>query len=173
MKQLPLFRVKTLKVLEVELRAFQTKLIKYHLGFLLWSWSYIYVAGITEWLEKLDDNAEELRRRSKNWKIKHWTQVLGDATRSPEDLVFDSTGMRVTAAEEKSFVTLFSSRRSMKNGWKTTNYVDLFRQRIALSLMQLFRPVRTTYLALWQIAFIEHVMKRERVWWAKIFWSAV
>lgn len=57
--------------------------------------------------------------------------------------------MKVTAREESTFAALFLSPRSTKNGWRTTDYIDPVRHNVAVTLMQILRHSRTTYMTLW------------------------
>lgn len=51
--------------------------------------------------------------------------MLEEFVGAEDDLTFESTRVRVSVAEESSFVVLFSSANSMGNGWKIVDYIDL------------------------------------------------
>ncbi|OAE32390.1 hypothetical protein AXG93_3671s1090 [Marchantia polymorpha subsp. ruderalis] len=61
----------------------------------------------------------------------------------------------VTKEEEISFGALFKHSKSSKNGYKTCNYKDRLRRNVAVALLQILPPHRTTYMTSWQVGFVE------------------
>lgn len=94
---------------------------------------------------------------------------LGPCAGDDGDFIFEKNGVKITSAEEFTFVRFVKNARSRTNGWKTADYKDSKRRAIALGIMHILRPQRTTYVNAWQIGFFERALKREQIYWAKIF----
>ncbi|OAE20188.1 hypothetical protein AXG93_3802s1010 [Marchantia polymorpha subsp. ruderalis] len=84
------------------------------------------------------------------WIIADWEQVLGRCAGEGGHLLFDSESIKVTKEEEISFAALFKSSKSNKNGYKTRDYKDRYRRNVAVALLQLLQPHKTTYITTWQ-----------------------
>ncbi|OAE32880.1 hypothetical protein AXG93_3052s1100 [Marchantia polymorpha subsp. ruderalis] len=78
----------------------------------------------------------------------------------------------VTREEKSAYATLFKHSSTKKNGYRTIWYHDRLRQNVAMALMQIFRPARTTYMMTWQVGFVERALQGDRIHWARIFWTA-
>ncbi|OAE35597.1 hypothetical protein AXG93_3364s1000 [Marchantia polymorpha subsp. ruderalis] len=74
--------------------------------------------------------------------------------------------------EEASFGALFKHSKSSKNGYKTRDYKDRFRRNVAVALIQLLQPHRTTYITSWQVGFVELALSGAPIHWARILWKA-
>ncbi|OAE20939.1 hypothetical protein AXG93_3256s1860 [Marchantia polymorpha subsp. ruderalis] len=74
--------------------------------------------------------------------------------------------------EEASFGALFKHSKSSKNGYKTSDYKDCLRRNVAVALIQLLQPHRTTYMTSWQVGFVELALARASIHWARILWKA-
>ncbi|OAE28669.1 hypothetical protein AXG93_2865s1110 [Marchantia polymorpha subsp. ruderalis] len=83
-------------------------------------------------------------------------------------LLFDSESVKVTKAEDASFVDLFKREKSNKNGYRTRDYKDRFRRNVAMALLQLLQPHRTTYITSWQVSFVELTLAGAPVHWSRI-----
>lgn len=77
--------------------------------------------------------------------------------------MFKKYSVKITRAEEFTFAPFFKNARSGTNGWKIADYKDPMRSGIALDVMHILRPQRTTYVTAWQVEFFERVMKGNRV----------
>ncbi|OAE22114.1 hypothetical protein AXG93_1175s1240 [Marchantia polymorpha subsp. ruderalis] len=98
---------------------------------------------------------------------------IGPAEGSDGDLMLEKYSVKITRAEEFTFGPLFKNGRSGTNGWKTADYKDPKRRAIALGIMHILRPQRTTYVTAWQVGFFERVMKGQQVHWARVFYDLV
>ncbi|OAE20262.1 hypothetical protein AXG93_1332s1000 [Marchantia polymorpha subsp. ruderalis] len=107
------------------------------------------------------------------WTIEHWTKVMGPCAGSDGDLLFDKNSVGLTRVEEFSYGPLFETGRQGTNGWKTVDYKDPKRRAIALGIMHILRPARTTYVTAWQVGFFERILKGQRVHWAMIIYDLV
>ncbi|OAE32972.1 hypothetical protein AXG93_673s1490 [Marchantia polymorpha subsp. ruderalis] len=87
--------------------------------------------------------------------------------------MFEKDSVKITNAKEFTFVPLFRNARSGTNGWKTADYKNPMRRAIALEVMHILRPQRTTYVTAWQVGFFERVLKGNPVHWARIFYDLV
>ncbi|OAE24579.1 hypothetical protein AXG93_2415s1610 [Marchantia polymorpha subsp. ruderalis] len=72
-------------------------------------------------------------------------KVMGPCAGSDGDLLFEKSSVGLTRTEEFSYGPLFSYGRQGTNGWKTADYLDSKRRAIALWIMHILRPARTTY----------------------------
>lgn len=86
------------------------------------------------------------------------------------NLTRDSESVKVMRAEEKTYTPLFKKLRLSKNRHQTIWYPDQLRKNVAIALMQILRPSRTTYMTTWQVGFIERAIARQRIHWARILW---
>ncbi|OAE33150.1 hypothetical protein AXG93_4773s1230 [Marchantia polymorpha subsp. ruderalis] len=100
-------------------------------------------------------------------------KVMEPCAGSDGDLLFEKSSVNLTRMEEFSYGPLFNTGRSGTNGWKTADYKDPKRRAIALGIMHILRPMRTTYVMAWQVGFFERVMKGQRVHWTRIFYDLV
>ncbi|OAE28067.1 hypothetical protein AXG93_3410s1100 [Marchantia polymorpha subsp. ruderalis] len=151
-----------LRVPEVGLRAYRRDLILVKMDFLLWGWNWTSDAIIQEWDNNGLPKLPGYRGHHDTWKIWDWKKVLGRCADDDGDLTFDSDSVRVTRDEERAYDDLFKhpytgkngplfeSWRHGTNGWKTVYYKDLKRRVIALKIMHILRPARTTYVTAWQ-----------------------
>ncbi|OAE21290.1 hypothetical protein AXG93_868s1280 [Marchantia polymorpha subsp. ruderalis] len=162
-----------LKVPYEELRPFRHELRELRLEFLLWNWNCVSASICKEVLDNSATEGKELRGNSMLWIIEHWTKVMGPCTGSDEDLLFDKNSVGLTRGEEFSYGPLFETGRQGTNGWKTVDYKDPKRRAIALGIMHILRPARTTYVTAWQVGFFERILKGQRVHWARIFYDLV
>lgn len=62
-------------------------------------------------------------------------RVLDDSVRSDEDMTFEQMNVKVLVEEKNSFAQLFSFVHSVKNMWKTMDYINPFHRHVAMSLM--------------------------------------
>lgn len=82
--------------------------------------------------------------------------------------MFKKDSVKIIREEYFTFAPLFKNARSGTNGWKTTDYKDLKRRAIALGIMHILRPQRTTYVTAWQVGFFKRDLKGEQIHWARI-----
>ncbi|OAE29486.1 hypothetical protein AXG93_1433s1040 [Marchantia polymorpha subsp. ruderalis] len=162
-----------LKVLYKELRPFMRELSKLHLDFLLWNWNCISASICKEIIDKNQTKGMDLRGNPMLWTMEHWAKVMGPCAGSDGDLQFEKSSVKLTRMEEFSFGPLFNNGRSGTNGWKTVDYKDPKRRAIALGIIHILRPARTTYITAWQVGFFERVIKGHQVHWARIFYDLV
>ncbi|OAE29434.1 hypothetical protein AXG93_4548s1110 [Marchantia polymorpha subsp. ruderalis] len=78
----------------------------------------------------------------------------------------------VTKDEEISYGALFKHSKSSKNGYKTRDYKDRLRRNVAVALLRILQPHRTTYMTSWQVGFVELVLAGAPIHWARILWKA-
>ncbi|OAE29339.1 hypothetical protein AXG93_3102s1660 [Marchantia polymorpha subsp. ruderalis] len=102
-----------------------------------------------------------------------WAKVMGPCAGSDGNLLFEKSSLNLTRTEEFSYGSIFNSGRSGTNGWKIADYQHPKRRAIALGIMHILRPQRTTYVTAWQAGFFERVLKGLRVHWARIFYNLV
>ncbi|OAE29583.1 hypothetical protein AXG93_4003s1040 [Marchantia polymorpha subsp. ruderalis] len=140
-----------LKVPYEELRPFRHELRELRLEFLLWNWNYVSASIWKEVMDKSATEGEELRGNPMLWTVEHWTKVMGPCAGSDGDLLFDKNSVGLTRVEEFSYGPLFETGRQGTNGWKTVDYKDPKRRAIALGIMHILRPARTTYVTAWQV----------------------
>lgn len=152
-----------LKVLYGELRPLRRELSELRLNFLLWNWNCISASICKEIMDKNKTEGEDHRCNPMLWTIEHWAKVMGPCAGSDGDLLFKKSSVNLTRMEEFSYGPLFNPIRSGTNGWKTADYKDPKRRAIALGIMHILRPARTTYVTAWQVGFFEQVMKGQRV----------
>ncbi|OAE28913.1 hypothetical protein AXG93_4891s1020 [Marchantia polymorpha subsp. ruderalis] len=162
-----------LKVPYEDLRPFRRELSELRLEFLLWNWNCISASICKEIMDKNQTEGEDLRGNPLLWIVEHWTQVLGQCVGREEDLMFEKSSVALTRVEEFSYGPLIGSGRQGTNGWKTMNYLDPKRRAIALGVMHILRPARTTYVTAWQVGFFERILSGQKVHWAKIFHELV
>ncbi|OAE33804.1 hypothetical protein AXG93_4553s1000 [Marchantia polymorpha subsp. ruderalis] len=148
-----------LKVPYEKLRPFRHELSELRLEFLLWNWNCVSASIWKEVMDKSATKGEELRGNPMLWTIEHWTKVMGPCAGSDGDLLFDKNSVGLTCVEEFSYGPLFETGRQGTNGWKTVEYKDLKRRVIALGIMHILRPARTTYETAWQVGFFERILK--------------
>ncbi|OAE29423.1 hypothetical protein AXG93_4548s1000 [Marchantia polymorpha subsp. ruderalis] len=101
-------------------------------------------------MDKNQNEGEDLQGNPMLWTIEHWTRVLESCARNNGDFMFEKDSVKITRAEEFTFAPLFRNARSRTNRWKTLNYKDTMRHAIALGVMHILRPQRTTYVTAWQ-----------------------
>lgn len=126
-----------------------------------------------EIINKNETKGEDLRGNPMLWTIEHWAKVMGPCAGSDGDLLFEKSSVGLTRTEEFSYGSLFSSGRQRTNGWKIADYLDPKRRAIALGIMHILRPARTTYVTAWQVGFFERILKGQRVHWTRIFYDLV
>lgn len=153
MSKLNRLRMLPLRLPQNGLRAFEERLIARKLDFLLWGWNYICVDMVREWLEPQRPPTRGLRPHVDRWTVQDWAHALGRCAGNDGYLLFDSESVKVSKHDEAQFVELFKRERSTKNGYKTRDYKDRFRQTLAAALLQLLQPHRTSYITLWQVSF--------------------
>lgn len=144
-----------LKLPQNGLRAFEDRLITRKLEFLLWGWNYVCADMVREWLDEEQPPTRGLRPHVDRWIVRDWRQALGRCAGDDRYLLFESESVKVTKQDKASFVELFKRERSSKNGYRTRDYKDHFRRTVAMALLQLLQPHRTTYVTLWQVSFVE------------------
>ncbi|OAE18879.1 hypothetical protein AXG93_3022s1030 [Marchantia polymorpha subsp. ruderalis] len=88
--------------------------------------------------------------------------MLGPCVGNKGDFMFEKDSVKITRAEDFTFVALFRNAQSGTNGWKIADYKDPMRRAIALEVMHILRPQRTTYVTAWQIGFFKRVVKGNR-----------
>ncbi|OAE31113.1 hypothetical protein AXG93_150s1020 [Marchantia polymorpha subsp. ruderalis] len=162
-----------LKVSYKELRPFRRELSELRLEFLLWNWNCVSASICKEVLDKSMTKGKELCGNPMLWTIEHWTKVIGPCAGSDGDLLFVKNSVGLTCVEEFSYGPLFESGRQRTNAWKTVDYKDPKRRAIALGIMHILRPGRTTYVTAWQVWFFERILKGRRVHWTRIFHDLV
>ncbi|OAE32793.1 hypothetical protein AXG93_374s1200 [Marchantia polymorpha subsp. ruderalis] len=162
-----------MKVPYKELQPFRREVSKLRLEFLLWDWNCVSASICKEIMDKNETEGVELRGNPMLWTIEHWTKVMGPCAGSDGDLLFEKNSVRLTNIEEFSYRPLFNSGRQGTNGWKTADYIDPKRRAIALGIMHILRPARTTYVTAWQVWFFEQILKGQGVHWAMIFHDLV
>ncbi|OAE21424.1 hypothetical protein AXG93_3954s1140 [Marchantia polymorpha subsp. ruderalis] len=64
------------------------------------------------------------------------------------------TTSTITLAHKFTFAPFFKDARLGTNGWKTADYKDPKRRAIALGIMHILRPQRTTHVTAWQVTEI-------------------
>ncbi|OAE31204.1 hypothetical protein AXG93_4240s1030 [Marchantia polymorpha subsp. ruderalis] len=84
---------------------------------------------------------------------------MGSLEGSDGDLLFEKSSVGLTRIEEFSYGSLFGCGRQGTNGWKTADYQDPKGRAIALGIMHILRPQRTTYVTAWQVGFFERVLQ--------------
>ncbi|OAE34087.1 hypothetical protein AXG93_2891s1110 [Marchantia polymorpha subsp. ruderalis] len=87
---------------------------------------------------------------------------MGPCAGSDGDLLFEKNSVGLTRGEEFSYRPLFESGRQGTNGWKTIDYKHSKRRAIALGIMHILRPARTTYVTSWQVGFFKRILKGQR-----------
>ncbi|OAE34077.1 hypothetical protein AXG93_2891s1000 [Marchantia polymorpha subsp. ruderalis] len=105
---------------------------------------------VREWQKERDQPTRGFRPHVERWVITDWEQVLGRCAGEDGYLLFDSESIKVTKEEEISFASLFKSSKSSKNGYKIRDYKDRYRRNVAVALLQLLQPHKTTYITSWQ-----------------------
>ncbi|OAE23644.1 hypothetical protein AXG93_4720s1090 [Marchantia polymorpha subsp. ruderalis] len=60
--------------------------------------------------------------------------------------------------EEISIGALFKNCKSSKNKYRTRDYVDRKWRNVAVALLQILQPHRTTYMTSWQVGFVERAL---------------
>lgn len=162
-----------LKMPYEELRPFKRELSELRLEFLLWNWNCVSASICKEVMDKSTTEGQELRGNPMLWTIEYWTKVMGPCAGSDGDLLFEKNSVGLTRGEEFSYGPPFESGRQGTNGWKTVDYKDPKRRAVALAIMHILRPARTTYVTAWQVGFFVRIMKGQRVHWARIFYNLV
>lgn len=161
-------QLSALKVSELRLIAYRNELIAAKLEFLLWGWNWVCAAMVQEWHDGRASKAEGLRGNPAIWTIEDWAKILGPCAREDGDYTFDNNSVKMTRAKEKTFAPLFKKSRSCKNGYQTTKYGDRMRRNVAMALMQILWPSRTTYMVTWKVGFVEHTVAGKSIHWARI-----
>ncbi|OAE21223.1 hypothetical protein AXG93_3833s1010 [Marchantia polymorpha subsp. ruderalis] len=161
-----------LKLPPIGLRAFRHQLTAVKLDFLLWGWNWVCQDMVREWLKGKDQPTRGFRPHPERWEVCDWEQVLGRCAGEEGHLLFECESIKVTKEEEISFGAVFKNSKSSKNGYKTRDYKDRFRRNVAVALIQLLKPQRTTYMTSWQVAFVELVLAGALIHWAPILWKA-
>lgn len=75
----------------------------------------------------------------------------------------------MTQAEELTFARLLKNPRSSTNGWSIVEYCDTKRRAVAIALMHILRPHRTTYVTR-QVGFTDRAVRGKSIHSAKIFY---
>lgn len=114
-------------------------------------------------MNKNHNEGDDLRGNPMLWTIDHWTKVLEPCAGKDGDYMFEKESIKITRVEEFTFTPLFKNARSGTNGWKTAGYKDLMRRAIAMGIMHVLRPQRTTYVTTRQVGFLESALKEERI----------
>ncbi|KAL3692482.1 hypothetical protein R1sor_006133 [Riccia sorocarpa] len=112
------------------------------------------------------------RGKPHEWTIAHWRKAFGQSDKDDEcRIVWDTSVARLTVPEGVNPEELFSEKRPEKdkNGYKTRSYKDPLRRVLAESLMALFCPARMMYLVTHKVAFIERVVRKEKINWGAVF----
>lgn len=161
-----------LKVPQIDLRAFQNELTVVKLDFLLWGWNWVCPELVRKWLRKRNQPLCEFRPHPKRWQVSDWEQVLGMCAGEEGHLLFECESVQVTKEEEISFGALFKNSKSGKNGYKIRDYKDRLRSNVALALLQILQPHRTTYMTSWQLGFVELALSEALIHWTRILWKA-
>ncbi|OAE23112.1 hypothetical protein AXG93_1856s1020 [Marchantia polymorpha subsp. ruderalis] len=60
----------------------------------------------------------------------------------------------------------------LPSGYKTRDYKDRKRRNVAVALLQILQPHRTTYMTSWQVEFVELALAGTPIHWARILWKA-
>lgn len=126
---------------------------------------------VRKWQKGRDQFTRGFRPHPERWEVSDWKQVLGRCAGEEGHLLFESESIKVTKEEEISFATLFKSSKSSKNGYRTRDYKDRYRRNVAVALIQLLQPHRTTYITSWQVAFVELALVGAPIHWACILWK--
>lgn len=114
-------------------------------------------------MDKNCNAGDNLQGNPMLWTIDHLTRVLGPCAGEDGDYMFEKESVKITRAEKFTFAPFFKNARSGPNGWKTADYNDPKRRAIALSIMHILRPHRTTYVTAWQVGFFERALKGKRI----------
>ncbi|OAE35455.1 hypothetical protein AXG93_2587s1710 [Marchantia polymorpha subsp. ruderalis] len=165
-------RMVPLRVPQVGLRAFQDKLMAVKLGLLLWGWNWVCPAMVREWLRERNQPPRDYRSHPERWQVSDWEQVLGRCAGEEGDLLFECESVQVTKEEEIPFGALFKNCKSSKNRYKTRDYKDRKRRNVAVALLQILQPHRTTYMTSWHVGFVELALAGTPIHWARILWKA-
>ncbi|OAE23342.1 hypothetical protein AXG93_1660s1000 [Marchantia polymorpha subsp. ruderalis] len=152
-KSIPL-RIVPLRVPQVGLRVFQDELMVVKLDFLLWGWNWVCSAMVREWLREKDQPPRGYRAHPERWRVSDWEQVLEQCAGEEGDLMFKCESVHLSKEEEIFFGTLFKNCKSSKNGYRTRDYIDRKRRNVAVALLQILQPHRTTYMTSWQVGLL-------------------
>ncbi|OAE24589.1 hypothetical protein AXG93_1603s1000 [Marchantia polymorpha subsp. ruderalis] len=98
--------------------------------------------------------------------------VLGRCAGEKGDILFDSESVHLSKEEDATFGAPFKNRKSSKNGYKTRDYVDRKRRNVAVAILQILQPHKTTYMLSWQVEFVELALAGTPIHWACILWKA-
>ncbi|OAE32392.1 hypothetical protein AXG93_3671s1110 [Marchantia polymorpha subsp. ruderalis] len=101
---------------------------------------------VRDWLREKDGNSRGYRPHPERWQVSDEGQVLGRCVGSEGDLLINSESVELSKEEESTFDDLFKNRRSRKNGYKTRDYVDRKRRNVAVAILQILQPHRTSYM---------------------------
>ncbi|OAE28911.1 hypothetical protein AXG93_2369s1050 [Marchantia polymorpha subsp. ruderalis] len=159
-KSIPL-RMMPLRVPQVGLQAFQDELTAVKLDLLLWGWNWVCLAMVREWLREKYQPPRGYRPHPERWRVSDWEQVLGRCAGEEGDLLIDSESVHLSKEEEATFSALFKNRKSSKNEYKIRDYVDQKRRNVAVAILQILQPHRTTYMSSWQVGFVELALAAE------------
>ncbi|KAL3678546.1 hypothetical protein R1sor_021502 [Riccia sorocarpa] len=163
---------KSLALPTIALKEYRSQIKELGMGFLFWRWDYSADTLVKEFATAKSEVNLPHRGKPFEWTIAHWRKALG---RSDEDdeggMVWDAQVARLTMPEGVNREELFSEKRPNKdkNGYKTRSYIDPFKKVLAETLMALFCPARTMYLVTHKVAFIERVVRKEKLNWGAVF----
>ncbi|OAE33875.1 hypothetical protein AXG93_248s1000 [Marchantia polymorpha subsp. ruderalis] len=126
-----------------------------------------------DWAARFPAQADcsEARFHHVGVKLRVPRHVLGRCAGTDGHLLFDSESIKVTKETKISFAVLFKSSKSSKNGYKTRDYKDRYRRNVAVALLKLLQPHRTTYITSWQVAFVKLALIGAPIHWARILWK--
>ncbi|KAL3695772.1 hypothetical protein R1sor_009848 [Riccia sorocarpa] len=114
-----------------------------------------------------------LRANFDEWKLQHWEAVLGPSRGIPGGHTFD-TKFKINNANRARIANKFAAKKSKTNGFPVQFLKDPFERTVAITIMALFRPYRTTYMTAHQVVLLEHMLSPTgRVDWAEIFHNFV
>ncbi|OAE27366.1 hypothetical protein AXG93_2407s1010 [Marchantia polymorpha subsp. ruderalis] len=152
--------------------AFQNELTTVKLNFLLWGWNWVCPEMIREWLRERNQPPRGFQPHPERWQVSDWEQVLGRCVGEEGHLLFECDSVQVTKEEKMSFRALFKNSKSSKDGYKTRDYKDRLRRNVAVALLQILQPNRTTYMTSWQVGFVELALSGAPIHWVRILWKA-
>ncbi|OAE29001.1 hypothetical protein AXG93_3036s1280 [Marchantia polymorpha subsp. ruderalis] len=102
--------------------------------------------------------------------MEDWAKVLGPCVEEDGDFTFNNDSVKMTRAEENTYVSLFKKPRSSKNKYQTTGFRDWLRMNVAVALMQILWLSQTIYMTTWQVGFVMHTIAGKHIHWTHILW---
>ncbi|OAE27281.1 hypothetical protein AXG93_59s1260 [Marchantia polymorpha subsp. ruderalis] len=134
--------------------------------------SAVCTAMVRKWLREKNQPPRGYRPHPERWRVSDWEQVLRRCAGEEGDLLFECKSVHISKEEEISFGALFKNCKSSKKRYRTCDYVDRKRRNVAVALLQILQPHRTTYMTSWHEGFVEMALAGTPIHWARILWKA-